>query len=70
MTGSPLDTSGQKWTQPGMFPIVREAIVATAATTLPRAPLSVSPTETPETAQFVDTEHCLVWKKLKKCGKK
>ena len=24
-----------------------------------RSPLSVSPTETPETAQFVDTEHCL-----------
>ena len=31
MTGSPLDTSGQKWTEPGMSPIVREAIVATAA---------------------------------------
>ena len=32
MTGCPLDTSGQKWTEPGMSPIVREAIVATAAT--------------------------------------
>ena len=33
MTGCPLDTSGQKWTEPGMSPIVRSAIVATAATT-------------------------------------
>ena len=44
MTGHPLDTSGQKWTEPGMSPIVRRAIVATAATTASRQaenPLSV-----------------------------
>ena len=45
MTGYPLDTSGQKWTEPGMSAIVRQAIVATAATTASRQadspPLSV-----------------------------
>ena len=33
---SPTHTSGQKWTEPGMSPIVRQAIVATAATTASR----------------------------------
>ena len=56
MTVHPLDTSGQKWTEPGMSPIVRRAIVATAATTAsrqPENPLSVW-------SQFVDLEHCLL----------